>query len=110
VRTADAAPADGGARERGVPTHVDELAEETALLGAAQSALARGDAASALALLDEHATRFPRGELAPERRAARALALCKSGRVEEGRREGEALYGKSRESPLAEKIDRACAR
>lgn len=87
----------------------DSLEQETRLITAAHAALSRGNAAGALALLDEHAAKFPRGALAPERRAARAMALCKAGRAEEGRREAEALYGKGG-SPLAEKIERACAK
>lgn len=88
----------------------DSLQEETKLLATAHAALARGDAAAALAALDQHAARFPRGALAPERRAARAMALCKQGRSDEGQREAEILYGEGSKSPLAEKIRRACTK
>lgn len=90
------------------PAPADPMEEETKLLVAAHAELARGNAGGALALLDQHATRFPRGALAPERRAARAMALCKAGRADEGRLEAEALYGKDSKSPLAQKINRAC--
>lgn len=91
-------------------TAVDSLQEETRLLAAAHAALSRGDAASALVLIDEHAARFPSGVLAPERRAARAMALCKQGRAADGQREADALYGEGSKSPVAEKIRRACAK
>lgn len=89
---------------------VDSLPEETRLLAAAHAALSRGDAAAALVLIDEHAARFPSGALAPERRAARAMALCKQGRAADGQREADALYGEGSKSPVAEKIRRACAK
>ncbi len=89
---------------------IDSLTEENKLLAAAHAELSRGNAGAALALLDEHAARFPRGTLAPERRATRAMALCKAGRVEEGRRELVALYGGDSKSPMAQKIDRACGK
>lgn len=101
---------DPGAAAADSAPQADTLPEENKLLAAAHAALARGDAAGALALLDEHATRFPRGALAPERRAARAMALCKQGRSADGRREADALYGADSKSPLAEKIRRACDR
>lgn len=87
---------------------VDSLDEETRLLTAAHAELSRGNAEAALQLLDTHAARFPKGILAPERRAARAMALCKLGRTEEGRKENDSLYGKDAKNPLAQKIDRAC--
>jgi hypothetical protein len=89
---------------------VDSLTEENKLLAAAHAELSRGNAGAALAILDEHAARFPRGTLAPERRATRAMALCKAGRTEEGRRELVALYGGDSKSPMAQKIDRACGK
>lgn len=89
---------------------VDPLQEETKLLAAAHAELSRGNAAGALVILDQHAAKFPRGTLAPERRATRAMALCKAGRTDEGRRELAALYGADSKSPMAQKIDRACGK
>lgn len=89
---------------------VDSLQEETKMLAAAHAELSRGNAAAALVILDQHAAKFPRGTLAPERRATRAMALCKAGRTDEGRRELEALYGGGSKSPMAQKIDRACGK
>lgn len=102
--------AGGSADPAATAEAVDSLTEENKLLARAHAALSSGDAGAALAILDEHAARFPRGTLAPERRATRAMALCKAGRVEEGRRELTALYGGDSKSPMAQKIDRACGK
>lgn len=55
------------------------IAEELGSLDAARTALAAGDAAGALARLDEHSRRFPRGSLALEAEVLRIEALAKSG-------------------------------
>ncbi len=62
-----------------------ELGKERALVDAARSALARGDATSALARIDEHARTFPRGQLAEPRDALRIQALVMAGRADEAR-------------------------
>lgn len=59
------------------PAPSDSLAEELALLRSAQAALRSGDAARALAITAEHASRFPTGALAPERRALERRARCR---------------------------------
>lgn len=61
------------------------LARERVLLEAARSALTRDEAATALADLDRHATKFPGGELAEEREAMAVQALVASARVAEAR-------------------------
>jgi hypothetical protein len=58
-----------------VPT-TSTLVEETTLLRDADRALRAGDTATALARLDQHATRFPKGVLSPERDAERFVVLC----------------------------------
>lgn len=60
----------------------DRLAAEVALLDRARDELPR-DPAAALALLAEHARRFPRGALVDVRGAVEALALCAQGRAAE---------------------------
>jgi TolA-binding protein len=55
------------------------LADETRLLRAADQALRSGNAQRAVALLDEHAARYPHGALAPERSAERMIARCQLG-------------------------------
>ncbi len=59
----------------------ETLSEETRLLRDADRALRAGNAASALALLNEHASRFPRGVLAPERAAESLIARCQLGQA-----------------------------
>jgi TolA-binding protein len=62
-----------------------DLAAERSLLERSRSALGRGDANGALAALDQHATRFPRGRLGEEREALRIQALLAAGRTEDAR-------------------------
>lgn len=84
------------------------LAEETELLEQAQSALARGDAAAALRLLERHERRFPAGALSEERLAGRVLALCQLGRVADARRSAERLRAVAPQSPLWPRLRQAC--
>ena len=72
------APRIAGANASPAPAvlNAETLAEETRLLRDADQALRAGNAARALTLLDEHATRFPRGALAPERVAESLIARC----------------------------------
>lgn len=86
----------------------DPLATENALLARAQQAIASGNAGQALAVLDEHARRFPRGMLAPEREAARAIALCGAGRTSEGRAQAAPFVKDDADSPIAKRIRGAC--
>jgi hypothetical protein len=57
----------------------DDLAAELALLGRARAALKSGDPKAALALLDQHASEFPRGALRSERELTRITAACSAG-------------------------------
>jgi hypothetical protein len=63
------------------PASGDTLAEELALLRAAQNALRSGAPDEALAALSKHATRFPTGVLREERMTLQVLALCDRGDV-----------------------------
>jgi hypothetical protein len=93
------------APERHAPAST--LAEETTLLRDADRALRAGDRATALERLDEHATRFPKGTLAPERAAERLIVLCEVGAADQ-RAVSQFLSGHSG-SPLAARVRRACA-
>jgi hypothetical protein len=73
----------------------DTLEKEANLLEAARGVLA-GDPARALALLDRHATEFPRGQLVAERGVLRIDALRRLGRLDEARSDGRALDGEAR--------------
>jgi hypothetical protein len=87
------------------PRGRDRLAEEVALLSRATTALRAGRAAEALKTLDEHQSRFPRGALSEERRAAKAQALCSLGRMSEGRAE---LARLAPQSPAAARAKQVC--
>jgi hypothetical protein len=83
----------------------DRLAEEVALLSRATSALRAGRANDALKTLNEHQSKFPKGLLSEERRAARAQALCALGRRPEAERE---LAKLSPTSPQAARARQMC--
>jgi hypothetical protein len=107
------APSHGGLAE--APSTAEgpapsNVGEELGLLRAAQERLHTGAPAAALALLDEHARRFPRGALVEERRASRILALCQLGEVAAGRAEADQFILQLPMSPFVERIRRACTR
>ena len=54
----------------------DALTQEAKLLGRAQAAMRDGDATRALAVLDEHARRFPAGTMQLERDALKVIVGC----------------------------------
>jgi hypothetical protein len=99
------APSSGGV----LPSHASSLTEETALLREAQAALKEGDAAKSLAAVDALAARHPQGLLREERLAARVLALCAAGRVEEARVEGQRFVAEMPRSIQAERVRASCA-
>jgi hypothetical protein len=94
------------AERHAAPDATSTLAAETALLRDADRALRAGDTATALARLDEHASRFPNGALAPERSAERLIVLCQLG-VADSRAVDRFLAARSG-SPLAARVRRAC--
>jgi hypothetical protein len=96
------------AARREAPDATSTLGAETALLRDADRALRAGDTATALARLDEHAARFPKGVLAPERSAERLIVLCQLG-VADPRAVAQFLAARSG-SPLAARVRRACVR
>lgn len=84
------------------------LAAEMTLLAQANAAMRRGDAAAALATLDEHRRRFADGQLAPERDVARAVALCELGRREAARAVADAFARAHPSSALRTKAEGVC--
>lgn len=86
----------------------DTLSEETQRLMEAHGALQGGDAEKALQLLDEKEAGATGQKLKEERAAARVLALCKIGRIDEANREAAVFLEKSPRSPLAERVRKAC--
>jgi hypothetical protein len=61
-----------------------------------------------LSLLDAHAREFSKGVLAHEREGLRVLALCKLGRLDEGRRLQQRFLSQHASSPLAARVRAAC--
>jgi hypothetical protein len=86
----------------------DSLEGEVRLLEEADADLRRGDADSALARLGEHASRYPSGTLADEREGIRAVALCRAGRLAEGRVAADRFLAAARKSSLASRVRTAC--
>lgn len=82
--------------------------DEMAGLLAAQRALREGNPALALSRLDEHAARFRHSQFDEERSAARLLALCALGRLEEGRALLETFRRRFPASPATPRVGAAC--
>jgi hypothetical protein len=80
----------------------DDMTLELRLLRRAQSARRAHRYPAALAALREHETRFPHGILASERDVARALVLCESGDLEQGRALAAPFAGTAWSSSLAQ--------
>lgn len=73
---------------------VDTLGAERALIESGRARLARGDATGALAMLDEHARRFPNARLSEEREALAIQALVNAGRHDEAKARAAAFRTK----------------
>jgi hypothetical protein len=87
----------------------DTLAEELRLVTAARRALAGGQLDVADGALREHTRRFPRGQLAEERDATRALVTCSRGDRDASAREAARFLTAHPRSPQAPRVRRACA-
>jgi len=92
------------------PRHEPALQEEVRLLQEAQRAMRGGELLRALALVDEHARRFPDGLLRQERLAVRVLILCALGRTGAAGREAERFLREWPTSPLSSQIRASCGR
>jgi hypothetical protein len=84
-----------------------DLSAEQALLDTARAALVRGQGADALAPLERHAQRFPRGVLSEEREALEVNALVASGRYAEARQRGEQFFARHPGSLLRPSVEAA---
>ncbi|MBK8236104.1 MAG: sigma-70 family RNA polymerase sigma factor [Deltaproteobacteria bacterium] len=89
--------------------HPPALDDETRWLREGTTALARGDAAHALALTERHAASFPDSALADVRDALKVDALCALGRADAARREAAALWRRRPDSPVAARVRDACS-
>jgi outer membrane protein assembly factor BamD (BamD/ComL family) len=84
------------------------VAEEAKLLRDANAALQGGDAAGALALLDQHRRAYPKGTLSEESMAERVFALCRMRRTADARLEARRFLQSYPKSPLANGIRESC--
>jgi hypothetical protein len=94
------------------PDHVPApfgLADETALLVAANAALARHDPTGARALLAVYDHRGASGALLEERTATGILTACALGRVHEATAEASRFHTRWPRSPLTGRVDASCA-
>jgi hypothetical protein len=82
----------------------ESFAAELDLLHRAQAELGRRNFGAALALIAEHARRFPNGRLAEEREALRVRSLAASGRVDEARHAGVAFSDRFPRSVLVPRL------
>jgi hypothetical protein len=95
-----------GARREGAstPRDADTLAEEIVLFDRARAALERGDAASALPLLDEYESRYRTGAFAEEAEVLRVRALMHQGDRAAATRVGERFLAAHPTSPHAARV------
>lgn len=98
---------DAGSRARRHEGDDDELAGEQRRLDAARDALGRGAYPDALAAIDDHARRYPRGQLAPERESLRVRALAAMGRADAARAAGERFMRRHGDTVFAAGVARA---
>jgi outer membrane protein assembly factor BamD (BamD/ComL family) len=77
---------------------------ELAALEQARSALATGEAARALSILDAYASDYPRGSMAPEATVLRVEALVRAGDLPAARRVGTAFLATSPGSAYAPRV------
>ena len=85
------------------------LLEELTLLQRAQRALAGGAPLRALALAGEHATRYPRSQLALPRDAVRVFAECALGQRANARALAIEILKSAPRSPLRTSLEQSCA-
>jgi hypothetical protein len=89
--------------------NVSGLKEETALLGAANAALARGDVKQAQALLADYDHRPGAAMLSQERAVTGILAWCAAGQADAARAAARQFRTRWPRSPLGARVDGSCA-
>jgi len=99
-------------RAAGVPVETvssSGLKEETALLGAANAALARGDVKQAQSLLADYDRRPGAAMLSQERAVTGILASCAAGQADAARAAARQFRTRWPRSPLGARVDGSCA-
>jgi hypothetical protein len=84
--------------------------DDSALVERARVALLRRAPADALAAVEEHARRFPRGQLAEEREALAVQCLAALGRGDDARTRAEVFHRRFPQSALGAVVDAAARR
>jgi hypothetical protein len=92
VSSAPPKPERAPAPSASVMSSDEDLAKERQVIEKARSALARRDAESALAAVDEHARSFPRGQLVEMREALAVQALVYAGRAVDARARADQFH------------------
>ena len=98
-------------REEG-PAGGDSLADiraESVLVGRARAALRDHDPKTASRLLDEHARKFPSGELEQERELLRVVTACEKGESQAAVRAANSFRTAFPSSPLLSHLESTCA-
>ena len=90
-------------------TRGSQLSAERILLDKARAALAQGDSARAIDLLERHRRSFPRPVLAEERDAMWIQALVKAGRYDEARARATTFRKRTPDSLFSSVVDSAMA-
>ena len=90
------------------PSSARSIKGELELVRAAQQALNRGEPQAALALLAEHAQKFPSGALREDREALRVFALCRMGNAGAARTVADSFIRRAPQSPFADRVRGAC--
>jgi hypothetical protein len=112
-RTSRVRDATSAARQRPKPAGAQparvDVAAEVLLLGRAREAMNARDPSAALALLDEHARRYPSGALTEERQAAFVPVLCALGHTGEARAARDHFLAAYSKSPYADTVRVACS-
>jgi hypothetical protein len=83
------------------------LSEERALVELARTALSRRDPTQAFSAIDQHAARFPKGQLVEERESLRVQALASTGRLEEAKSKAAEFRRRFPESMLLPAVEAA---
>jgi len=84
------------------------IKQELELVRAAQERLNRGEPQAALALLAEHAQKFPSGVLSEEREASRVFATCRAGNAAGARKLADAFLRRAPQSAFIDRVRAAC--
>ncbi|MFO7562800.1 MAG: hypothetical protein R6X02_09180 [Enhygromyxa sp.] len=90
------------------PVQPKSLTDEVALMQALSTALKHGDSREVLKLVAEHERDFGQGQFIEERRAAKARALCQSGKLAAGKKEAASFASRWPKSIHLASVEQDC--